>query len=90
MCVLHVCYMKFGIITINIIIIVVSFGFGKRSVTGARTTLRAINTGRFMQAELLTAPPPPPPGEITKSLGNIYSQDVPTGRPYWTSWDVPI
>ena len=61
---LHVCYMKFGIITINIIIIVVSFGFGKRSVTGARTTLRAINTGRFMQAELLTAPPPSRYGEI--------------------------
>ena len=27
-------------------------------------------------------------GEITKSLGNIYSQDVPTGRPGTSLYDV--
>ena len=27
-------------------------------------------------------------GEITKSLGNIYSQDVPTGRPGMPLYDV--
>ena len=35
-----------------------------------------------------TSQPPSPQGEITKSLGNIYSQDIPTVRPGTSLYDV--